>query len=196
MEAPLHTGINTAAQPLSDFKGEIKMKKVNTKKLATASILCAVAVVGSLFSFPVFGSKCAPVQHMVNIICAVLLGPAYGVGAAFVASLIRNLLGLGSLMAFPGSMFGALLCGLVYKKTGNIAATLVGEVFGTAILGGLCAYPVAIYFMGQSAAAIAFYAYIIPFFVSTAGGAAISAVLIYSLKKAGALRRMQLSLAQ
>ena len=168
------------------------MKKVNTKKLATASILCAVAVVGSLFSFPVFGSKCAPVQHMVNIICAVLLGPAYGVGAAFVASLIRNLLGLGSLMAFPGSMFGALLCGLVYKKTGNIAATLVGEVFGTAILGGLCAYPVAIYFMGQSAAAIAFYAYIIPFFVSTAGGA----VLIYSLKKAGALGRMQLSLAQ
>lgn len=196
MEAPLHTGINTAAQPLSDFKGEIKMKKVNTKKLATASILCAVAVVGSLFSFPVFGSKCAPVQHMVNIICAVLLGPAYGVGAAFVASLIRNLLGLGSLMAFPGSMFGALLCGLVYKKTGNIAATLVGEVFGTAILGGLCAYPVAICFMGQSAAAIAFYAYIIPFFVSTAGGAAISAVLIYSLKKAGALGRMQLSLAQ
>lgn len=82
---------------------------------------------------------------MVNIICAVLLGPAYGVGAAFVASLIRNLLGLGSLMAFPGSMFGALLCGLVYEKTGNIAATLVGEVFGTAILGGLCAYPVAIY---------------------------------------------------
>lgn len=196
MEAPLHTGINTDAQPLSDFKGEIKMKKVNTKKLATASILCAVAVVGSLFSFPVFGSKCAPVQHMVNIICAVLLGPAYGVGAAFVASLIRNLLGLGSLMAFPGSMFGALLCGLVYKKTGNIAATLIGEVFGTAILGGLCAYPVAIYFMGQSAAAIAFYAYIIPFFVSTAGGAAISAVLIYSLKKAGALGRMQLSLAQ
>lgn len=196
MEATLHTGINTAAQPLSYFKGEIKMKKVNTKKLATASILCAVAVVGSLFSFPVFGSKCAPVQHMVNIICAVLLGPAYGVGAAFVASLIRNLLGLGSLMAFPGSMFGALLCGLVYKKTGNIAATLIGEVFGTAVLGGLCAYPVAIYFMGQSAAAIAFYAYIIPFFVSTAGGAAISAVLIYSLKKAGALGRMQLSLAQ
>ena len=150
------------------------MKKVNTKKLATASILCAVAVVGSLFSFPVFGSKCAPVQHMVNIICAVLLGPAYGVGAAFVASLIRNLLGLGSLMAFPGSMFGALLCGLVYKKTGNIAATLIGEVFGTAVLGGLCAYPVAIYFMGQSAAAIAF----------------------YGLKKAGVLGRMQLSLTQ
>ena len=111
------------------------MKKTNVKKLAVAGVLCAVAVVGSLFSFPVFGSKCAPVQHMVNILCAVFLGPGYGVAAAFAASLIRNILGLGSLMAFPGSMFGALLCGVVYKKTGNILATLLGEVFGTAILG-------------------------------------------------------------
>ena len=67
------------------------MKKSNTTKLALAGVLCAVAVVGSMFSFPVFGSKCAPVQHMVNVLCAVLLGPWYGVGAAFVASLLRNL---------------------------------------------------------------------------------------------------------
>ena len=172
------------------------MKKVNIKKLAVAAVFCAVAVVGSLLSFPVFGSKCAPVQHMVNILCAVLLGPAYGVGVAFAASLIRNLFGLGSLMAFPGSMFGALLCGVVYKKTGNILATLLGEVFGTAILGGLCAYPVAILFMGKSAAGLAFYAYIIPFLISTAGGALISAALVYSLKKTNALHSMQEALGE
>jgi len=170
------------------------MNKTNTKKLAIASVFCAVAVVGSLFSFPVFGSKCSPVQHMVNILCAVLLGPTYGVSAAFAAALIRNLLGLGSLMAFPGSMFGALMCGIVYAKTKNILETLIGEVFGTAILGGLCAYPVAIFFMGQSAADIAYYAYIIPFLISTAAGAIISGVLIYSLKKANILRMMQESL--
>lgn len=167
------------------------MSKTNTKKLAIASVFCAIAVVGSLFSFPVFGSKCSPVQHMVNILCAVLLGPGYGLGAAFAASLIRNLLGLGSLMAFPGSMFGALICGIVYAKTKNIFVTLIGEVFGTAILGGLCAYPIAIFFMGQSAAGIAFYAYIIPFLISTAGGAIISAILIYSLKKTHILHNMQ-----
>lgn len=167
------------------------MTKINIKKLAIAGVFCAVAVVGSLFSFPVFGSKCAPVQHMVNILCAVLLGPWYGVGVAFGASLLRNLLGLGSLMAFPGSMFGALLCGMVYSKTGNLLGTLAGEVFGTAILGGLCAYPVAIFFMGQSAAGLAFYAYIIPFLISTAGGAVISAVLLYSLKKSNVLYTMQ-----
>ena len=49
------------------------MNKINTKKLAIAGVFCAVAVVGSLFSFPVFGSKCSPIQHMVNILCAVLL---------------------------------------------------------------------------------------------------------------------------
>ena len=63
------------------------MNQSNTKKLAIAGILCAVAVVGSLFTFPVLASKCAPIQHMVNVLCAVLLGPWYGVGVAFGASL-------------------------------------------------------------------------------------------------------------
>lgn len=93
---------------------------------------------------------------MVNVLCAVLLGPWYGVGAAFVASLLRNLLGLGSLMAFPGSMCGALLCGIVYHKTHKLLPTLIGEVFGTGIIGGLLAWPVAILFMGKAAGDIAF----------------------------------------
>ena len=112
------------------------------------------------------------------LLCAVLLGPWWGVGVAFVASLLRNLLGLGSLMAFPGSMFGALLCGLAYHKTKNLIATVVGEVFGTSILGGLCAYPVAICLMGKSAGDIAFYAYIVPFLISTAVGAVIAGAVV------------------
>ena len=176
------------------------MKNLSVKKLALAGMFCALCVVGSVFSFPIFGSKCAPVQHMVNILCAVLLGPYYGVGVAFVASLLRNLLGLGSLMAFPGSMFGALLCGIVFHKTNKLLPTLVGEVFGTSILGGLCAYPVAIllvaiFLMGKSAGDIAFYAYIVPFLVSTAGGAIIAGALLAALSRAGALRAMQASLS-
>lgn len=171
------------------------MKKSNVQKLALAGVLCALAVVGSVFSFPVFGSKCAPVQHMVNILFAVFLGPAYGVAGAFGASLIRNLVGLGSLMAFPGSMLGALLCGLVYRKTGNLMLTLAAEVFGTAVLGGLCAYPVAVLLMGQPAGEVAFYAYIIPFLISTAVGSVLSGVLLFSLERAKALGPMQEKLA-
>ena len=165
------------------------MKSEQTKKLCLAGILCAVAVVGSLFSFPVLGSKCAPVQHTVNILCAVVLGPWYGVLVAFCASLIRNLMGLGSLMAFPGSLLGALLCGIAFWKTKNVPLTLVAEVLGTGILGGLCAWPVAILFMGKSAGDVAFYAYIVPFLISTVGGAIISAFLIAALQKTGLIKK-------
>ena len=136
-------------------------------KIALAGMFTAVAVVGSMLQFPVFGSQCAPVQHMVNVLCAVLLGPGYGVVVAFLASLLRNLLSLGSLLAFPGSMCGALLCGLIYWRTKNLPATLVGEVFGTGIIGGLLSYPIAITFMGKVAGSIGYTAYVVPFLIST-----------------------------
>jgi len=189
-ELPIFTG-SDAVFAVSHKPNEVeKMNQTKVRKLATASILCAVAVVGSLFSFPVLGSRCAPVQHMVNILCAVLLGPGYGVGAAFCASLLRNLLGLGRLTAFPGSMFGALLCGMAFRKTKALIPTLLAEVFGTGVLGGLCAYPVAVFFMGQKAGELAFYAYIIPFLVSTSGGAVLSGILLYALKGTGVLKKV------
>ena len=169
------------------------MKRDSIQKLALAGILCAVAVVGSTFSFPVFGSKCAPVQHMVNVLCAVLLGPGYGLAAAFVASLLRNLLGLGSLLAFPGSMCGALLCGLVYWKMKNLPATLVAEVFGTGVIGGLAAYPVAKELMGLTPET--YTAFVVPFLISTAAGSILAGALLTALKKSGALHSMQTALS-
>jgi energy coupling factor transporter S component ThiW len=168
------------------------MKTNHVKKLAFASLLCALAVVGSMFSVPVLGSKCAPVQHIVNVVCAVVLGPGYGVGVAFIASLLRNLLGLGSLLAFPGSMIGALLSGLAYKKWNSISLASLGEVFGTSVLGGLCAWPIAILLMGKSAGDVAFYAYIVPFLISTAAGSIIAWAFLAVLKKANVLQSLQL----
>ena len=167
------------------------MKSSSTKKLALAGVLCAAAVVGSMFSFPVFGSKCAPVQHMVNVLCAVFLGPWYGLGAAFAASLLRNLLGLGSLLAFPGSMCGALLCGLAWRTSRNLRLTLAAEVFGTGVLGGLLAYPVAVAFMGADAGTVAFYAYVAPFLISTIAGSILAGALVFALQKTGALGAMR-----
>lgn len=172
------------------------MKQNHTLKTAVAGVLIAVAVVGSLFSFPVLGSKCAPVQHMVNVFCAVLLGPWYGVAVAFLASLIRNLLGLGSLLAFPGSMCGALLCGLTYRFVRQILPTAVAEVIGTGLIGGLLAYPIAVAFMGVSAASVAFYAYIVPFLISTVVGSALAAVIVLALQRAGALDGIAARLAR
>ncbi len=67
----------------------------------------------------------------------------------------------------------------------------MGEVGGTSLLGGLCAYPVAVLLMGKSASEVAFYAYIIPFFISTAVGSIISGIIVLTLKKCGVLSKMQ-----
>ena len=160
------------------------MKNTNLKKLVLSAMFAAIAVCLSTFSIPVGASKCFPVQHMVNVLAAVFLGPWYGVGIAFVTSLIRNILGTGSLMAFPGSMVGALCCGLAYYFFKNLPITYVSEVVGTGILGGLIAWPFAKYLMGADAAV---FAYVIPFLVSTTGGTIIAAILIAILSKTKAL---------
>lgn len=168
------------------------MKKVNIRKLTLTAIFCALAVVGSLFSVPVFGSKCAPVQHLVNVLSAVLLGPWWGLAQAFMASTIRNMLGLGSPMAFPGSMCGALLSGLLYQWFKKLPCAYIGEVFGTAVIGGMLAYPVAALIMGNESAAL--FTFVIPFLISTAGGTIIAIIIVSALQKAGVLSRFQRSL--
>ncbi|HIS07405.1 MAG TPA: energy coupling factor transporter S component ThiW [Candidatus Choladocola avistercoris] len=159
-----------------------------TKRIALAGVLTAIAVVGSMLSFPVAGSKCAPVQHMVNILAAVTLGPWWGVGIAFAASLLRNILGLGSLMAFPGSMVGALCCGLMYMGTRKLAPTCVAEALGTGILGGIAAYPVAKFLMG--AEPVGLFVYVVPFLVSTVAGSILAFALITVLEKGGVFRQI------
>ena len=152
------------------------MLDTRTRKLTLAGILVAVAVLGGLFSFPVLGSRCAPVQHLVNILAAVFLGPLWAVGVAFAASLLRNIAGLGSLMAFPGSMIGALLAGLAYCYTRRLALTCLAEALGTGFLGALAAYPVAALLMGLNPAS--YTVYIVPFLLSTGAGSILAYVLL------------------
>lgn len=165
------------------------MNRSNTKKLALTAILAAVAVVGSTLSFPVFGSKCAPVQHLVNVLCAVFIGPWWGLAAAFVSSLIRNLTGLGTPLAFPGSMCGVLLAGLLYRKFKALPAAYAGEVAGTGLIGGMLAYPIAKLVMGNGTAAL--FTFVVPFLISTAGGTIIAIIVLTVLDRTHTLGRLR-----
>ena len=165
----------------------------NIRKLTLSALFVALAVVGSIWvNIPVFGSKCAPVQHLVNILCAVFVGPWWGVGCAFAASVIRNLLGVGSLLAFPGSMCGALLAGLLYKFIKKDFAAYIGELFGTAIIGGMISFPIAVFLMGNKTAAL--FTYVFPFFVSSAGGTIIAIIIVTAISKTGVLHKFQAQL--
>ena len=114
---------------------------------------------------------------------------AKGLGTRVAAALIRNLLGLGSLLAFPGSMIGALLCGVAYKLCPKLPAAYAGEVFGTGILGGLASYPIAAVLMGNTKAAL--FTFVPSFLVSTAVGAAISVLVLSALKRTHVLGSLE-----
>lgn len=168
------------------------MKKTNIRKLTIAALLTAAAVAGSLFSFPFLGAKCSPVQHLVNIIGGVYLGPWYSLGMAFCASLLRNIFGLGSLMAFPGSMVGAFLSGVMYhwvfKGKGlslRLSMAYLGELFGTSVIGGMLSFPVAYLLMNNTAATL--FGFVLPFFASSVVGTVIAAVIVTSLKRVRAI---------
>jgi energy coupling factor transporter S component ThiW len=157
------------------------------RKLTVAGLLVALGVVCSTFSIPVGAAKCFPIQSMVNVLAGVLLGPGYAVGMAFSTSLLRVMLGTGSLLAFPGSMIGALCCGLLYQFTKKLPLAYLGEIIGTGVLGALAAYPVVTLIISKQAA---LFAYVIPFIASSFGGATISILLISALKKTRALDTM------
>lgn len=168
-------------------------KRISIQKLAIAGVLIALGVVFSTFSFPIGVSKCAPVQHMINVIAATVLGPWYGVGMAFVTSLIRVMMGTGTLLAFPGSMVGALCSGLAFRYlfshlsfVKRIPFAFLGELIGTGILGAMAAYPIAKFVMGSDTAAL--FGFVVPFCISCSVGALIASVLVFALAKTGALR--------
>lgn len=149
---------------------------MNTKKLTFSALLVALgAFLGNLIFIPIGAAKCFPVQHAINVISAVILGPFYSVSIAFCISFLRNIVGTGSLLAFPGSMIGAAIAGVLYKKTGKEFLAVVGEIIGTGLIGGLLAFPMAKFIMGKEVAGLFF---IVPFSISSVGGSIIGYTII------------------
>lgn len=156
--------------------------RIKIKKLAVSGMLVAFTVALSGFSIPIGASRCFPIQHLVNVIAGVFLGPVYGVSMAFSTSLIRNLMGTGSLLAFPGSMAGAFLGAYLYKKTGRFLLTCLGEIIGTGFIGATLCYPVAAFFIGKE---VAVFFFVAPFLMSTVCGTLLAAVLLIILRRLG-----------
>ncbi len=110
------------------------------QRLAVAAVLVALGVVLSTFSIPVGPARVFPFQHMLNVVAGVLLGPWYAVLTAFGISVLRNGLGTGTFLAFPGSMFGAFLVGFAYHRIRQTDLVAFLEPIGTAVVGGLVGY--------------------------------------------------------
>ncbi|WP_066188439.1 energy coupling factor transporter S component ThiW [Gracilibacillus timonensis] len=151
-----------------------------THLLTIMAVLIAIGTLGSQFLwFPTGVAKAYPVQHAVNVMAAVMLGPIPAVVIAFTIGLLRNLLGIGTLLAFPGGMVGALLAGYLYRWGHKKWLAGGGEMFGTGIIGSLLCVPFAKLVMGTSVGVLAF----LPgFLVSSITGALIGLLLLSRVK--------------
>lgn len=160
------------------------MIKNPSQRLAWSALLVALGVVLSPLSIPLGFARCFPMQHLINVLAALSLGPVYSLLVAFAISLIRNLMGTGSLLAFPGSLVGALLAGLLVQRVHShghkLSLAFAGELVGTGIFGALLAYPVAKFVLGKEAALFGF---VVPFLISSLVGAALAILLALALER-------------
>ncbi|MFC7393890.1 energy coupling factor transporter S component ThiW [Scopulibacillus cellulosilyticus] len=154
---------------------------MSARKLTFSALFIAIGTLTSNMIFiPIGMSKITPIQHIINVLSAVVLGPGYAVVNAFMISLLRNLLGTGSLLAFPGSMIGACLAGVLYVITKRKIFAVFGEVLGTGIIGAIASFPIAKFLLGQNVAAFFF---VVPFLMSTVCGSLIAWVVLTALEK-------------
>lgn len=157
-----------------------------TQKLTYTAIIAAITTVSSsMIYIPIGFAKIFPIQHFANVLSAVLLGPWYAVMQAFLSSTLRNMLGTGSLFAYPGSMIGAFLAAVLYSKTKKLGVAALGEVFGTGILGAMATYPIAVLILGQEAT---LFGLIPAFTISSFAGALMGYALLKILVRNKAFR--------
>jgi energy coupling factor transporter S component ThiW len=157
---------------------------METRKVARAMILVAIGVAISPFtSIPIGIAKINPAQHFVNVVGAILLGPWWATSIALIVGILRNTLGTGTVLAFPGGMIGAFLAGLIYRYTRNIYLGALGEIFGTGFLGAVVSILIiAPLFMGKPMALVVL---IIAFSGSTILGSIIGLFALKLLDRAG-----------
>lgn len=156
---------------------------METRKVAYAVILTALAVAFSPFFIPVGITKVVPAQHLVNVLGAVLLGPWWALGVAAAAAIVRIALNLGTIFAFPGGMIGAFLAGLAYRYSGKIVVAALGEVVGTGLIAAtVSALLVGPVFLGKTMPLLTF---IVSFSLSTMAGSVIAVLALYALERAG-----------
>lgn len=152
------------------------------KKIILTSVFSGISIMLGYFNIPIGVMKILPFQHMMNAIAGVIIGPFYAAIAATITGIARNMLGTGTIFAFPGGIPGAIIVGLTYKIIKREEAALL-EPIGT-FIGALISPMVAGIALGKTIDAMTF---IIPFLASSIPGSILGYIILKTLKKSGAI---------
>ena len=131
-----------------------------------------------------------PMAHLINIVCAVLLGPVEAFTCALIIGIIRMMfMGIPPL-ALTGAIFGATLSGVLYRLSkGKLIAAVLGEIIGTGIIGAIVSYPVMALLMGRTGLTWLFY--VPSFIMGTLIGGTIAFIFLTALKRNSSLSEIQ-----
>ena len=162
-------------------------KSASILKLVVLAMLIALGVVIS----PILRVEgMCPMAHLINIVCSVLLGPWYSFACAMLIGIIRmTTMGIPPI-ALTGAVFGAFLSGVAYRVSkGKIVCAVLGEIFGTGVIGAMASYPVMTLLWGKEGLSWLFY---VPSFIcGTLIGGSIAYVFLRKLAANGMLASMQ-----
>jgi energy coupling factor transporter S component ThiW len=160
------------------------LSTVDSRPVALAAVLIAVATALSPLSIPVGPTKVFPIQHMTNAIAGVLLGPVYAVFIAVVVGILRNALGTGTFFAFPGGIPGALVVGLLHKYLVKKDFTAFSEPVGTSVGGAVSWLIVQAGFIKSSLSLLGF---ISAFLASSIPGSILGFIVLVMIRRSGAI---------
>jgi energy coupling factor transporter S component ThiW len=153
------------------------------RRLILAAMFAAIATALGWLSIPIGPTRVFPIQHAVNAVAAILLGPWYAAGAALVTALLRYSMHSGSIFAFPGSPFGAIVVGYAYRVFRNDAAALC-EPIGTGPIGATLA---ALLFQPMAGSHHTVWWFQVAFLSSSIPGAVLGYIVIRVLRRVPAL---------
>lgn len=164
---------------------------MKTKNAILRMVMLAILIAVGVVISPILRVEgMCPMAHFINVVCAVLLGPADAFLCALLIGIIRMLfMGIPPL-ALTGAVFGATLSGVFYKLSkGKVLAAVIGEVVGTGIIGAIVSYPVMTYIGGRTGLTWLFY---VPSFIGgTLIGGTVAFIFLGALKRIGMLSKVQ-----
>lgn len=160
------------------------------KKLIKLIFMAMMIAIGVVISPILRVEGMCPMAHLINVTCAVFMGPFPAFVCATLIGIIRMIfMGIPPL-ALTGAVFGAFFSGLFYRLSkGKILFAVLGEVFGTGIIGAIVSYPVMTYIWGRDG--LTWFFYVPSFVAGTLIGGSIAFILLKQLNKIGQLNKIQ-----
>lgn len=164
-------------------------------KLLKRIMLAMMVAMGVVISPILRIEGMCPMSSVINIVCAVILGPWYALLCAVMIGILRMAVMAIPPLALTGAVFGAFLSGVLYRASkGNLIFAVLGEVIGTGIIGALMSYPVMTFIWGRAGLTWLFYVPL--FFMATIIGGIIAFAFLQALSMSGMLAKIQRSLGE